>query len=224
MVHHAPLTKAGKPDRPNHGLFDAKALFKRLPGARFAKLPERLYRYRVHEQQATTVARGRQIATTITAKLRYLRRVCPGLPPAARLAVAGSARGAAYYRQFAERGHTATKHRRPSAIGEEDPGVAGREASWRSFVQGHPDHDVSAAQEEHDVSAEGLAASERDIRGLVIHGAVTRVGDVACQPVAGRPVRQAGDVVAVRYRKRSATDGADFARHVRMWLTTRCPP
>ncbi|MBL8954438.1 MAG: metallophosphoesterase [Myxococcaceae bacterium] len=38
VVHHAPLTKAGRPDKPNHGLVDAKALFQRLPGSRFAVL------------------------------------------------------------------------------------------------------------------------------------------------------------------------------------------
>ena len=73
-----------------------------LPDARFAKLPERLYLYRVHENQATTVARPNQIRTTITAKLRYLRRLCPGLPSPARLALVGNPRGDASYQEFAE--------------------------------------------------------------------------------------------------------------------------
>jgi 3',5'-cyclic AMP phosphodiesterase CpdA len=38
VVHHAPLTRSGKPDKPHHGLVDARALFKRLPGPRFAVL------------------------------------------------------------------------------------------------------------------------------------------------------------------------------------------
>jgi 3',5'-cyclic AMP phosphodiesterase CpdA len=38
VVHHAPLTKSGKRDRPLHGLVDAGALFKRLRGPRFAVL------------------------------------------------------------------------------------------------------------------------------------------------------------------------------------------
>ena len=38
VVHHAPLTQAGKPDRINHGLVDADALLSRLPGPRFAVL------------------------------------------------------------------------------------------------------------------------------------------------------------------------------------------
>ncbi|MBK7857797.1 MAG: metallophosphoesterase [Archangiaceae bacterium] len=38
VVHHAPLTKSGKPDRPLHGLVDAKKLFSRLKGPRFAVL------------------------------------------------------------------------------------------------------------------------------------------------------------------------------------------
>ncbi len=38
MVHHAPLTEAGVPDRPMHGLKDAQALLSLLPGPRFAVL------------------------------------------------------------------------------------------------------------------------------------------------------------------------------------------
>jgi 3',5'-cyclic AMP phosphodiesterase CpdA len=38
VVHHAPLDKAGKPDKPNHALLDARALFERLSGPRFAVL------------------------------------------------------------------------------------------------------------------------------------------------------------------------------------------
>lgn len=38
VVHHAPLTKAGKPDKPMHGLVDAKELFAVIPGERFAVL------------------------------------------------------------------------------------------------------------------------------------------------------------------------------------------
>ena len=38
VVHHAPLTEAGRADRYFHGLRDAEALFKLLPGPRYAVL------------------------------------------------------------------------------------------------------------------------------------------------------------------------------------------
>jgi 3',5'-cyclic AMP phosphodiesterase CpdA len=38
VVHHAPLNKAGNPDKPLHGLVDAKKLFALVHGPRFAVL------------------------------------------------------------------------------------------------------------------------------------------------------------------------------------------
>ncbi len=38
VVHHAPLAKSAGPDKPLHGLVDAKKLMKLLPGPRFAVL------------------------------------------------------------------------------------------------------------------------------------------------------------------------------------------
>jgi len=38
VVHHAPLTKEGKPDKPLHGLVDARRLFEVVHGPRFAVL------------------------------------------------------------------------------------------------------------------------------------------------------------------------------------------
>ncbi len=38
VVHHAPLTKEGKPDKPLHGLVDASRLFEIVHGSRFAVL------------------------------------------------------------------------------------------------------------------------------------------------------------------------------------------
>jgi 3',5'-cyclic AMP phosphodiesterase CpdA len=49
VVHHAPLTQAGKPDRPNHGLIDARALFRRVRGPRFAVLHGHIHRRYHHE-------------------------------------------------------------------------------------------------------------------------------------------------------------------------------
>jgi 3',5'-cyclic AMP phosphodiesterase CpdA len=44
VVHHAPLDKDGTPDRPLHGLRDAKELFRRIPGERFAVLHGHIHR------------------------------------------------------------------------------------------------------------------------------------------------------------------------------------
>jgi hypothetical protein len=72
-----------------------------LPRTAFAKLPDRLYHYRVHDTQVSTRRRDQQLLRTLTAKLQNLRRVCPQLPSPACLMVAGSGRGAAYYRALA---------------------------------------------------------------------------------------------------------------------------
>jgi glycosyltransferase involved in cell wall biosynthesis len=72
-----------------------------LPDANFAKLPERLYTYRVHEGQASSQGKPHNIRRTIGIKLAYLRRVCPWLPVPARLSIAGSGRGVAYYEAVA---------------------------------------------------------------------------------------------------------------------------
>jgi 3',5'-cyclic AMP phosphodiesterase CpdA len=44
VVHHAPLDKDGRPDRRMHGLRDAKELFRRIPGERFAVLHGHIHR------------------------------------------------------------------------------------------------------------------------------------------------------------------------------------
>ena len=72
-----------------------------LPHTRMARLPERLYRYRVHGTQVSRTASGRQLLYSLVAKLSYLRRVQPQLPQRARMIVLGSGRGAACYRALA---------------------------------------------------------------------------------------------------------------------------
>ena len=72
-----------------------------LPRTPIAKLPRRLYRYRVHDAQVSARARQGQLVQTLLAKFAYLRRLCPGLPSPARLIVIGSGRGAASYRALA---------------------------------------------------------------------------------------------------------------------------
>ncbi|HLL54896.1 MAG TPA: metallophosphoesterase [Myxococcaceae bacterium] len=48
-VHHAPFRHTGEPDRPLHGLKDAKELLKRLPGPRFALLHGHIHKRYHHE-------------------------------------------------------------------------------------------------------------------------------------------------------------------------------
>jgi glycosyltransferase involved in cell wall biosynthesis len=69
-----------------------------LPRTPIAKLPDRLYRYRVHAAQVSARARHQQLVQTLLAKCAYVRRLHPDLPSPARLIVAGSGRGAACYR------------------------------------------------------------------------------------------------------------------------------
>jgi len=71
-----------------------------LPAHRFAKLPERLYQYRVHPQQSGDLNRERQTHQAIRAKLAWLRRA-ENLPPRARLAATGSDVGRAWYARLA---------------------------------------------------------------------------------------------------------------------------
>jgi hypothetical protein len=66
-----------------------------------AKLPHRLYRYRVHDAQLSAQVQGQQLTEALAAKLRYLRRVCPGLRSPARLLIVGEGRGADAYRTLA---------------------------------------------------------------------------------------------------------------------------
>ncbi len=44
VVHHAPLTQTGKPDKLFHGLVDARKLFDLIPGPRFAVLHGHIHR------------------------------------------------------------------------------------------------------------------------------------------------------------------------------------
>jgi hypothetical protein len=72
-----------------------------LPDTRIAKLPERLYRYRVHDAQLSAHVREQQLIEALSAKFRYVRRVCPQLPTPAQLVVVGAGRGADCYRALA---------------------------------------------------------------------------------------------------------------------------
>jgi glycosyltransferase involved in cell wall biosynthesis len=72
-----------------------------LPEHRFAKLPEPLYRYRVHASQLGSQLRTVQTTNAIRAKLDHVRRRFPMLPAQPGLAVEGTDRGDAFYREVA---------------------------------------------------------------------------------------------------------------------------
>jgi glycosyltransferase involved in cell wall biosynthesis len=72
-----------------------------LPSRRFVKIPQRLYRYRLHGAQTGARSSDAQTRQAIRAKLRYLRRVFPDLADPARLALIGETRGDAFYRMLA---------------------------------------------------------------------------------------------------------------------------
>jgi glycosyltransferase involved in cell wall biosynthesis len=67
----------------------------------FVKLPDRLYRYRVHPTQSGAIRRTEQTARVIAAKLRFLRREVPGLGVPTRLVLPCDDRGAALFRAVA---------------------------------------------------------------------------------------------------------------------------
>lgn len=71
-----------------------------LPDHSIAKLPARLYDYRVHGDQSSTAARSEQQARTIEAKLRYVRRQVPELPRPVRLVLPCDNYGATLFRQY----------------------------------------------------------------------------------------------------------------------------
>jgi hypothetical protein len=72
-----------------------------LPRVRFAKLPVRLYTYRLHDVTASQQYRDIQVRSSIRAKLEYLRRRFPHLASEARLALAGDGRETAAWREIA---------------------------------------------------------------------------------------------------------------------------
>jgi len=70
-------------------------------GHRLAKLPRRLYQYRVHATQSSASLRDLQTHQAVRAKLEYVRRRCGWLPARPALRIADRARGARVYRAAA---------------------------------------------------------------------------------------------------------------------------
>jgi glycosyltransferase involved in cell wall biosynthesis len=97
------LRSAGGYDAATVPAEDYDLWLRLLPGHDFAKLPERLYDYRVHATQSGARRREEQTARVIEAKLRFVRRQVPALPTPARLALPCADRGAALFRRYAPR-------------------------------------------------------------------------------------------------------------------------
>lgn len=75
-----------------------------LPDHAIARLPERLYAYRLHAHQWSAAHRTRQLENVVRAKLGYLRRAV-SLPRMARVHVAGGGTGAETYRRVLREFH-----------------------------------------------------------------------------------------------------------------------
>jgi glycosyltransferase involved in cell wall biosynthesis len=72
-----------------------------LPWNGFAKLPDRLYTYRIHRQQVSSQRRQLQTNRTIRAKLEYLRRIASQQTEYIRVMILGDNPGTRLYQQIA---------------------------------------------------------------------------------------------------------------------------
>ncbi len=72
-----------------------------LPRTRFAKLPTRLYTYRLHDTPSSPQYQDIKLRSMIRAKLEFLLRQFPQLTTGARLALSGESRDASAYREIA---------------------------------------------------------------------------------------------------------------------------
>lgn len=99
MLRAEVLRAAGGYDQAMVPAEDYDLWLRLLPKHQLAKLPERLYAYRVHDEQSSTVRRPEQVARVIEAKLRFVRRQVPSLPHPVRLVLPCNDRGADLFRQ-----------------------------------------------------------------------------------------------------------------------------
>lgn len=100
MMRTAVVVEAGGYDPLMVPAEDYDLWLRLLPDHRIAKLPERLYEYRVHADQSSGARRSEQQARTIEAKLRYVRRQMPDLPRPVRLVLPCDNYGATLFRKF----------------------------------------------------------------------------------------------------------------------------
>jgi glycosyltransferase involved in cell wall biosynthesis len=133
-----------------------------LPERALAKLPERLYRYRVRAGRAGAPARPDHVRQTIAARLAYVRRVMPGLPDRATLAIVGGEEESEACRTAAaDAGFTVVPAR--ATLGRNCLSLLGRPAVRRWALEGW---DVLAVADESAIEAYGTKFSDTG-QGLV---------------------------------------------------------
>lgn len=103
MARTAVLRRAGGYDPTMVPAEDYDLWLRLLPQAQFARRSEALYTVRVHPASSSAVRRADQIERVITAKLRYIRRLAPGLPRRPSLALPCADRGALFFQRAAAR-------------------------------------------------------------------------------------------------------------------------
>jgi len=99
MMRTDALRGAGGYDQAMVPAEDYDLWLRLLPKHKLVKLPDRLYAYRVHDEQSSAARRADQVARVIEAKLRYVRRQVPGLPRPVRLVLPCNDRGADLFRR-----------------------------------------------------------------------------------------------------------------------------
>jgi glycosyltransferase involved in cell wall biosynthesis len=99
MMRADVLREAGGYDQAMVPAEDYDLWLRLLPRHQMAKLPARLYAYRVHDDQSSTARRPEQMSRVIEAKLRYVRRQVPDLPHPVRLVLPCNDRGADLFRR-----------------------------------------------------------------------------------------------------------------------------
>jgi glycosyltransferase involved in cell wall biosynthesis len=100
VIRRSVLQQVGGYDRRFEWAEDYDLWLRLLPEHRIAKIPERLYRYRIHSEQISDHRPREQTKFSIRAKLAYLRRMTADLPKTARVWVQGKGLGAQLYREL----------------------------------------------------------------------------------------------------------------------------
>jgi len=134
-----------------------------LPERELAKLPERLYRHRVHAARASAETSADHARQTIAAKLAYVRRVMPGLSEDAKLMIVGDAGERDDYRAAAAASGFAVVAPRATLEGNYLTLLA-RPAVRRWALEGW---DVLAVADADALAAYGTKFSDTGERGLV---------------------------------------------------------
>ena len=183
VARTAVLRAAGGYQRSIWPVEDYDLWLRLLPDVAFAKLPQRFYRYRIHDAQLSAAVREAQLTQALAAKLRYIRRVCPDLPVPARLAVAGSGRGADCYRALAASHGFEIVPYRGSGPGPRNSGlgwVPDPESRITSPGSTLPDFDALVVASFADLDAWA------DRYDLEIGGGTTRIGNFFIPQLRGR--------------------------------------